>query len=194
MRAARGAVAVAGPADQIEDAGVAGGAANLVDVPASELGAGGGAAALAGPLEELVGALGIGRHALSCHVEDAELVAARGLSGVTGLLVESEGAGQLHRFFQDLRAPPHGELDLLPGAPGEEQSLEGAGAVHGLAVHAQEPVARAEPGAGGRTVLGEVLQDHAVLIRAKAGAQRRGAGWTGVSGAAERQEQTEAES
>src|SRR3954469_6483993 len=197
VRAARGVVAVAGLADQIEDAGVTGCAAHLVEVAASELSAAGGAAPMAGQLEELVGAYGIGRHALSLHVEDAELVAPRGLSGVAGLFIERESAGQLHRFFQDLRAPPHGELDLLSGLPGEEQALEGAGAVHGRAVQAQEPVARLEPGAGGRTVLGEVLQDHTVLTavcRAKAGAERGGAYRTGISRAAERQEQTEAES
>src|SRR5262249_21733027 len=112
-------------------------------------------------------------------------------------LIEWEGAGQLHRLFEDLRAPPHGELDLLSGLPGEEQAFEATRAVHGRAVQGEEAVSRAEPGAGGRTVRGEVLEDRAVLLvirSAKTGAEGRGSHRTTISRAAERQEQTEAES
>jgi len=155
--ATRGAADVAGPADQLLDAGVVGGAAVALEVTAAELGAGRGAAASTGLVEELVGALRVGRHALPPDVEDAEPKAPGGASSLAGLAVERQGAGQLQRLFEDLPAAPHGDRDLLPGALAEEQAFEGAGAVHGLAVQGQEPVARMEPGTGGRAVGIEIL-------------------------------------
>src|SRR5262249_58171377 len=96
-------------------------------------------------------------------VEAAEREAPRGPAGRAGLLLERDRGGQLHRSLEDLPPAAHGEPDLLPGTPREEQPSEGARAVHGGAVEGQEPVAGTEPDPGRRTVLNHVVEDRAIL-------------------------------